>query len=548
MAKSREAFRTISEVADWLDVQTHVLRFWESKFSQVKPVKRAGGRRYYRPEDMEILGGIKKLLHEEGMPIKEAQQLLKDKGVKHVAAMSRPIDGDGGSDPIVEETALDAAPSEETSEDVNTLADMAQMEDLQTEVDLADEPTDASTEGVDLSDEALTDMQAQEAEPQLSSQMEEAFSEDDLTLEAGDDTNDVGDTVPEEDATLPEDDILSEDDTLQEATVPQDDVAEDVEVADLTDVAPVPSLSDVSDTPDVSDLDIPLDQDMSTDAGILASDEMPMLSDGVDRVEPPVFEHSDPPAQTADATAEDAETAMDDLFSSVEPPAEAAPEAPNAAPQTQPPLENTSRISFTELAQQDSPPATQAPAQDASPARSPAPSLTQKDAANLAQAAEARSKISDAPAMAMDTEVPEDLGAGAPSEAQDLTPAQPTQDQSVPPSSAPISPGASAPAATAPASFASQRTSADSAPPTGGPHPQQPSANPDAAQATSAAPASEKGAPATPLASQDEEPEFDKTRDEFLMMLSTRKVVPPQNQNRAAELLARLEAIHAKTG
>ena len=59
MKKAPDAFRTISEVADWLDVQAHVLRFWESKFTQVKPVKRAGGRRYYRPADMLLIGGIK---------------------------------------------------------------------------------------------------------------------------------------------------------------------------------------------------------------------------------------------------------------------------------------------------------------------------------------------------------------------------------------------------------------------------------------------------------------------------------------------------------
>jgi DNA-binding transcriptional MerR regulator len=60
MTKSAAAFRTIREVAEWLDTETHVLRFWESKFSQIKPVKRAGGRRYYRPKDMLIIGGIKK--------------------------------------------------------------------------------------------------------------------------------------------------------------------------------------------------------------------------------------------------------------------------------------------------------------------------------------------------------------------------------------------------------------------------------------------------------------------------------------------------------
>lgn len=90
--KSPEAFRTISEVAEWLGVPTHVLRFWESRFSQVKPVKRAGGRRYYRPADMALLGGIRQLLHEDGMTIRGVQKLLREKGVKHVAAMSPPID------------------------------------------------------------------------------------------------------------------------------------------------------------------------------------------------------------------------------------------------------------------------------------------------------------------------------------------------------------------------------------------------------------------------------------------------------------------------
>lgn len=93
MAKSRDAFRTISEVAEWLDTPTHVLRFWESKFSQVKPVKRAGGRRYYRLEDMALLGGIKKLLHGDGMTIKGVQKVLREQGINHVSAMSGPVDG-----------------------------------------------------------------------------------------------------------------------------------------------------------------------------------------------------------------------------------------------------------------------------------------------------------------------------------------------------------------------------------------------------------------------------------------------------------------------
>ena len=77
--KSPEAFRNISEVATLLDVPAHVLRFWETRFSQVKPVKRSGGRRYYRPDDITLLKRIRALLYEEGYTIKGAQQVLKEK-------------------------------------------------------------------------------------------------------------------------------------------------------------------------------------------------------------------------------------------------------------------------------------------------------------------------------------------------------------------------------------------------------------------------------------------------------------------------------------
>ncbi len=88
-AKSPEAFRTISEVASELDVPQHVLRFWESRFSQVKPTKRAGGRRYYRPEDVDLLRGIRTLLYSEGYTIKGVQKVLRDKGVRYVAEVGR---------------------------------------------------------------------------------------------------------------------------------------------------------------------------------------------------------------------------------------------------------------------------------------------------------------------------------------------------------------------------------------------------------------------------------------------------------------------------
>lgn len=85
MGKSPDAFRTISEVADVLEVPQHVLRFWESKFNQIRPMKRGGGRRYYRPEDVDLLRGIRTLLYTEGYTIRGVQKVLKDQGVKYVS-------------------------------------------------------------------------------------------------------------------------------------------------------------------------------------------------------------------------------------------------------------------------------------------------------------------------------------------------------------------------------------------------------------------------------------------------------------------------------
>ena len=82
--KAPEAFRTISEVANDLDLPQHVLRFWETRFQQIKPLKRGGGRRYYRPDDIDLLRGIRHMLYSEGYTIRGAQRILKDHGIKFV--------------------------------------------------------------------------------------------------------------------------------------------------------------------------------------------------------------------------------------------------------------------------------------------------------------------------------------------------------------------------------------------------------------------------------------------------------------------------------
>ena len=90
MDKAPDAFRTISEVADDLDIPQHVLRFWETRFAQIKPMKRSGGRRYYRPDDVDLLRGIRRLLYGEGYTIRGVQRILKENGIKSVQGL---VDG-----------------------------------------------------------------------------------------------------------------------------------------------------------------------------------------------------------------------------------------------------------------------------------------------------------------------------------------------------------------------------------------------------------------------------------------------------------------------
>jgi DNA-binding transcriptional MerR regulator len=86
--KAPDAFRTISEVADDLDIPQHVLRFWETRFTQIKPMKRSGGRRYYRPDDVDLLKGIRRLLYGEGYTIRGVQRILKEHGIKSVQGIA----------------------------------------------------------------------------------------------------------------------------------------------------------------------------------------------------------------------------------------------------------------------------------------------------------------------------------------------------------------------------------------------------------------------------------------------------------------------------
>lgn len=121
MRKSPQAFRTISEVAETLDIPAHVLRFWESRFPQLRPMKSSGGRRYYRPDDVDLLRGIRELLYDDGMTIKGVQKILREQGQKAVIARGRKDeeDEDLQEDLPTGETSADAA-----SERAATLRDM----------------------------------------------------------------------------------------------------------------------------------------------------------------------------------------------------------------------------------------------------------------------------------------------------------------------------------------------------------------------------------------------------------------------------------------
>jgi DNA-binding transcriptional MerR regulator len=120
--KSPDAFRTISEAAEELDLPQHVLRFWETRFATIKPLKRGGGRRYYRPEDVMLLRGIRHLLYDQGFTIKGVQRILKEQGPRYVIAVGegRPVDEilpliedaeNAADEAVVEEALMEASPS-----------------------------------------------------------------------------------------------------------------------------------------------------------------------------------------------------------------------------------------------------------------------------------------------------------------------------------------------------------------------------------------------------------------------------------------------------
>ncbi|MEM9471557.1 MAG: MerR family transcriptional regulator [Pseudomonadota bacterium] len=152
--KAPEAFRTISEVAEQLDVPQHVLRFWETRFSQIRPMKRGGGRRYYRPADVDLLKGIRTLLYGEGYTIRGAQKILKDNGIAHVIGIGR---GEVSVDPAEETGKAASKAAAKTASPAKADPAKAQPAAAPAETKIVHELTPAQVDELRL---ALTDLAA----------------------------------------------------------------------------------------------------------------------------------------------------------------------------------------------------------------------------------------------------------------------------------------------------------------------------------------------------------------------------------------------------
>lgn len=269
MAKSADAFRTISEVAEWLGVQTHVLRFWESKFTQVKPVKRAGGRRYYRPSDMLLLGGIRKLLHDDGLTIKGVQKILREEGMAHVADLSPPLDAEtdaqldadlaapiheDAAPPPIEadvlpfEAAQDPAPAHVATDEASDDDDVAVLDEPEEAATDAPLPSFLQTETPEAGTEASdTDDQAGLPYPPM---VEDAPTQDgeQADAEAPALADDIADAAPEEQVLTPESDETDESEEAELGSVETPTGDDSMEDAEAEPAATLPSfLSDYAE-------------------------------------------------------------------------------------------------------------------------------------------------------------------------------------------------------------------------------------------------------------------------------------------------------------
>ena len=391
MSKSRDAFRTISEVADLLETPAHVLRFWESKFTQVKPVKRAGGRRYYRPGDIELLAGIKQLLHDDGMTIKGVQKVLREQGVKHVAGLV-PLPGEEGDSaaPIEEAPFIEVpqesatvlpfappesqqpAPPEPAAEDLSEPEEETAVEAVAPDeepaleesapVDLA--PTDESPEDVDPegtgTPETIPEDEAADDTPEYAAVEDTPFVP--LPDPAADQTATVEDAAQDAPATVPEPDapeiaLLEETPEDPVAPTPEDAATGAPEADDETTDAPTdqpPFAPDPEEVAAQAPDDAPEGADVTEDAEPIVQFSQPeqpadlfSYTTTPDAKDTPVEEIAPPDAAISDAEPEQSPLAEQDAAPEAEradDPAEETLETPEPAPRPIPPVPDESTL------------------------------------------------------------------------------------------------------------------------------------------------------------------------------------------------------------
>jgi DNA-binding transcriptional MerR regulator len=186
MDKGPDAFRTIREVAQELALPQHVLRFWETRFPQIKPVKRAGGRRYYRPDDVDLLRGIRDLLYGEGYTIRGVQRILKEDGIRFVQAVGRGEQSPGGAGealapaeaPDIEEEEPDEAQEAEADEETDEEAETEDADDEEAEEDAGEEESEEDEAGEDTQEEGEEEEEEGEEEEEADEGEEEEEDEE----------------------------------------------------------------------------------------------------------------------------------------------------------------------------------------------------------------------------------------------------------------------------------------------------------------------------------------------------------------------------------
>ena len=452
MSKSADAFRTISEVADWLGVQAHVLRFWESKFTQIKPVKRAGGRRYYRPADMLLLGGIRKLLHKDGLTIKEVQAILRDLGIAHVSQLSHELDADGPPEdthshaPLPASSAAAAqsrhqapappAPPNDPANEQHAPAPIAPRPNgLSSTSEAQVGETEVRTDALAAEPAALIDSVAPPMNvPQVDTEQADTAQANTAIEQTTGESSLAVDTPVAAPHPIPADDATDIQDTFVDESPLEDTAAESATLAD-----PMPG-SDISSAvdPALSDTNPPLQQpDVAT--------EIPPVDDSVEHTstaqtasEPEQFDMlldaPDLPESVTPPTTEAVEIDSDTLTSAAPAPLEVTPQSeisPEVTPETSAPQDHPAV----------SPPEIEAAPADAAPMESVPAGSAPMDAAGIATdsietaptVTEPENHLSDSlepPVADMGTDAPLELGETSPAPAE-------MQDQEAEPETAP---------------------------------------------------------------------------------------------------------------